>query len=185
MKSIIVGVSGSIAAYKSVEIVRQLTKKGKNVIVVMTLSATEFISPLTFQTISKNHVFIEMFEKNNEPLHIFLAEKAGLILIAPATANIIGRLANGICDDLLTNIIIATKAKVLIAPAMSENMYKNSIVQENIEKLKKRNYQLISPIDGDLACGKKGKGHLASVEAIVEATIKSSERSETSGEAFG
>ena len=105
IKDIIVGVSGSIAAYKTVEIVRQLTKKGNNIIAVMTSAATKFISPLTFQTISKNPVFTKMFTfPEQKPLHISLAERAGLILLAPATANIIGKLANGICDDLLTNI---------------------------------------------------------------------------------
>ncbi|OQX54436.1 MAG: hypothetical protein B5M48_00975 [Candidatus Omnitrophica bacterium 4484_213] len=172
IKDIIVGVSGSIAAYKAIEIVNQLTKKGSNVQVVMTSVATKFVSPLTFQTISKNPVFIEMFEKNKEPLHISLAERAGLILLAPATANIIGKLANGICDDLLTNIVIATKAKVLLAPAMNDNMYQNAIVQENIKRLQKRRYQFISPVYGDLACGEKGEGHLASVETIVEVVLK-------------
>ncbi len=173
IKDIIIGVSGSIAAYKTVEIVNQLTKKGNNAVVVMTSAATKFVSALTFQTISKNPVFVEMFSQSNEVLHISLAERAGLILLAPATANIIGKLANGICDDLLTNIVIATKAKVLIAPAMNENMYQNAIVQENIKRLQKRGYQFISPIYGDLACGKEGEGHLASVETIVETTIKS------------
>ncbi len=172
IKEIIVGVSGSIAAYKTVEIVRQLTKKGNNVMVVMTSAATKFVSALTFQTISKNPVFIKMFEKNNEPLHISLAERAGLILLAPATANIIGKLANGICDDLLTNIVIATKAKVLLAPAMNENMYQNAIVQENIRRLQKRGYQFIHPIYGDLASGKKGEGHLAAVETIVNSVVE-------------
>lgn len=173
MNNILVGVSGSIAVYKAIEVVNQLVKKGNNVQVVMTLSATKFVSALTFQTISKNPVFIEMFEKNNELLHISLAERTGLILLAPATANIIGKLAHGICDDLLTNIVIATKAKVLLAPAMNENMYQNAIVQENIKRLQKRGYQFISPVYGDLACGKEGEGHLAAVETIVEATIKS------------
>ncbi len=170
---IIVGVSGSIAAYKSPEIVRQLSKKGNNVIVIMTSAAIKFISPLTFKVISNNPVFTEMFEENVEPLHISLAQRANLILLAPATANIIGKIAVGICDDLLTNVVISAKSNVLLAPAMNENMYRNSVVQENIERLKKRGYRIIPPIFGNLACGKEGKGHLATVETIIEAAVES------------
>ncbi len=180
MNDIIVGVSGSVAAYKAVEIVRKLNKKENNVIVVMTKAATKFVSALTFQTVSNNSVFtprhffegVHSKQKDEQiSLHISLAQRASLILLVPATANIIAKIANGICDDLLTNVVIATKAKLLIAPAMNENMYTNSIVQENIERLKKRGCKIISPVIGDLTCGKQGMGHLASVKTIVEAVL--------------
>ena len=134
-KTIIVGVTGGIAAYKVVDVVSRLKKQRANVEVIMTENATKFVSPLTFQTLAQNKVHVDMFKEpsNYDVEHISLAEKADLFLIAPATANIIGKIANGIADDLLTTTIMATKTKVILAPAMNTNMYLNPIVQKNID----------------------------------------------------
>ncbi|MDP3786403.1 MAG: flavoprotein [Candidatus Omnitrophota bacterium] len=168
-KEIIIGVTGSIAAYKACDIINILRRGGINVTVIMTKEAKEFISPLTLQTLSNNKVYSEMFELPVErnPLHTSLADKAGVILIAPACANIIGKLANGICDDLLTCVVMASDAKLLIAPAMNEKMYKNPAVQENIGKLKKRGAKFIGPVKGPLACGHDAMGHIAGTDSIV------------------
>jgi phosphopantothenoylcysteine synthetase/decarboxylase len=168
-KEIIIGVTGSIAAYKACDIINILRRRGINVTVIMTKEAKEFISPLTLQTLSNNKVYSEMFELPAEtnPLHTSLAEKAGAILIAPACANIIGKLANGICDDLLTCVVTASEAKLLIAPAMNEKMYENPAVQENIEKLKKRGAKFIGPVKGPLACGHDAMGHIADIDSII------------------
>jgi phosphopantothenoylcysteine decarboxylase/phosphopantothenate--cysteine ligase len=173
-KKILLGVTGGIAAYKSAEIVSQLTQKGACVKVIMTKCAMEFVTPLTFQTLSHNKVYTDMFEKveNYNPVHISLAEEADLVLIAPATANIIGKIAHGIADDFLSTIVMAVKCPILIAPAMNDNMYKNPIVQENISKLKKLGYVFISPEKGHLACQKIGEGRLASFDVIMEALSK-------------
>ncbi|MDP2928983.1 MAG: flavoprotein, partial [Candidatus Omnitrophota bacterium] len=154
-KTIIVGVTASIAAYKACEIVNLLKKDSSDIKVILTKDALEFITPLTLQTLSGNKVFTDMFELPEKPvpMHTSLADSASLILIAPATANIIGKLARGICDDLLTCVAYATKAPVLIAPAMNENMYNHKIVRENIAKLKEIGYSFIGPIKGRLACG--------------------------------
>ncbi len=169
-RSIILGISGSIAAYKACDITNIFVKEGFDVFVILTKEGKEFITPLTLQTLSKNKVMTDMFEVPSEwnPVHTSLAEKAGLVLIAPATANVIGKLAGGICDDLLTCVVYATKAPVLIAPAMNGHMYKNKIVQENIEKLKKLGYRFIGPIKGRLACGYEDIGHLAEPIDIVK-----------------
>lgn len=168
-KTIMLGVTGSIASYKACEIINLLKKIGADVQVLVTKEAVEFITPLTLQTLSKNKVISDMFELPNEwnPLHTALAEKADLILIAPATANIIGKLANGICDDILTCVAYASDAPVLIAPAMNDKMYKHKIVQDNIAKLKKIGYKFIGPVKGNLACGYDAIGHLAEVEEIA------------------
>jgi len=169
MKRIILGVCGSIAAYKSPEIVRRLKEKDWTVKVIMTKSALKFISPLTLETVSENPVYIDMFEKNGwEISHISLSDFADLILVAPATANIIGKIASGICDDLLTCTIIASNKKVIFAPAMNENMWKNKIIQENVNKLKEKGYLFIGPEKGVLASGKIGIGRLAKIDTIVE-----------------
>ena len=172
-KNIIVGVTGGIAAYKAVEIVSSLTKLGANVEVIMTESATEFVKPLTFQSISHNPVRQEMFAppQNWDVEHISLAQKADLMLLAPATANILGKLANGIADDMLSTTIMATTAPVLIAPAMNDKMYENSIVQDNINYLKEHNYKFIEADAGYLACGTIGKGRLPAPEEIVQQSI--------------
>jgi phosphopantothenoylcysteine decarboxylase/phosphopantothenate--cysteine ligase len=173
-KNIILGVTASIAIYKACEIVRRLAELGFSITVVMTKEAEELIKPIVFQSLSGNKVYRGLFE---EPVgwqigHISLAQEADLVLVAPATANIIGKLAAGICDDLLTCVVCATKAPVLICPAMNENMYKNRIVQDNIKKLKSLGYKFVEPIKGRLACGKVGMGCLAQVETIIREAKK-------------
>ena len=173
-KEIIVGISGSIAAYKAVEVVSRLTKVKAKVSVIMTASATRFITPLTLQTISKNRVMVDLFDRPEEPspVHISLTERADLILICPATANIIAKLAAGIADDLLTCTVLASQCKVLICPAMNERMYKNKILQANIQKLKRMGYFFIGPVQGDLASGSQGKGRLAEIKTILKEVNK-------------
>lgn len=171
---IVLGVSGSIASYKAADLVCAFVKRGLEVFVIMTKEAREFIAPLTLQTLSGNKVYCDMFEMPEEwdTKHISLAKKADLILIAPATANVIGKLANGICDDLLSCAVIASKAPVLIAPAMNDAMYNNKIVQENISRLKKAGYKFIGPKVGRLACGDVAIGCMADVEVIVKEVEK-------------
>jgi len=167
-KNIIVGVCGSIAAYKGCEVVRKLIKNGWNVKVIMTENAKEFVSPLTFEVLSKNPVYSGMFDKKSyEEDHISLSDFASIILVCPATANIIGKVASGVCDDLLTTTIFSFTGPVIFAPAMNENMWKNKIVRENVKKLKKFGYYFIEPEEGELASGKKGIGRLADIEKIV------------------
>jgi len=169
-KKIILGVTGGIAAYKAAELVRELVRSGAEVFVVMTHSAQAFITPLTFQTLSGNKVTTELFSlvEESEIGHIALADRAELLVIAPATANIIGKMAGGIADDMLTTIVMATKASVLLAPAMNVHMWENPICQENIQKLRGRGFHFIDPEAGELACGYDGKGRLAEIPAIVE-----------------
>ena len=173
-KNIILGLTASIAIYKACDITRRLKDERFSVTVVMTKEATELISPIVFQALSGNKVYHALFTETDvwEIEHVSLADKADLILVAPATANIIAKISSGICDDLLTCIISATKAPVLIAPAMNENMYKNKIAQENIKRLKGLGYKFIAPKEGLLACGKKGIGCLADVETIVKEAKK-------------
>lgn len=167
-KNIVVGVCGSIAVYKTCEVVRKLIKNKWDVKVVMTKNAQRFISSLTFEVLSRNPVYVDMFEKKvYEEDHIALSDFANIILICPATANIIGKVASGICDDLLTTTIISFSGPVIFAPAMNENMWKNKILQENVEKLKKFGYYFIEPEEGELASGKIGVGRLADIEKIV------------------
>ena len=170
-KNIVLGVSGGIAAYKAGDIVSRLKKLGANVDVIMTRAAAEFITPLTLQSLSQNKVTVDMFAgtENWDIEHISLAKKADLVVIAPATANIIGKLACGIADDMLSTTVMATTAPVLIAPAMNTNMYTNPIVQANIAKLRGLGVRLIAPETGRLACGDIGAGKLAAVETIVTA----------------
>jgi phosphopantothenoylcysteine decarboxylase/phosphopantothenate--cysteine ligase len=168
-RSVVLGVTGSIAAYKACEIVGMLRKSSFDVDVILTREAEEFVTPLTFQTLSGRPVTSDMFAIPDEwdVVHTALAEKAGLVIIAPATANIIGKLAGGICDDMLTCVVYATKAPVLIAPAMNVHMYKHRVVQENIAKLKKIGYRFIGPVKGHLACGCDDIGHISDVKDIV------------------
>jgi len=172
-KNLVLGVSGGIAVYKALEIVSLLVKKDVNVDVIMTESATKFVTPLSFQSLSQNMVTFDMFAEPKawEIQHISLAEKADLFLVAPATANIIGKVANGIADDMLSTTIMATKSKVIFAPAMNTNMYDNPIVQDNIKKLKALGYEFIDPAEGRLACGTSGKGKLESPEVIVDRVL--------------
>ena len=173
-KTVVIGVSGGIAVYKTLDVISRLRKLGVNVKVIMTKSATEFVTPLSFQSLSQNYVVRDMFEepKTWDVEHISLAKSADVFLIAPATANVIGKIANGIADDMLTTTVMATKGKVLIAPAMNTNMYENPIVQRNISILKDLGYSFVDPESGRLACGDTGKGKLASPETIVEEVVK-------------
>lgn len=169
-KNIVVGVSGGIAAYKACDVVSKLKKQGFEIDVIMTKNAQEFVSPLTFQTLSNQTVVTDMFEtpSNWNVEHIELAKKADVFVIVPATANIIGKIANGIADDMLTTTIMATEAKKVIVPAMNTKMYHNPIVQENILKLKRHGYYFIEPVSGLLACGDTGKGKMEDPTVIVE-----------------
>ena len=174
-KNILIGVSGGIACYKVCDVVSRLKKLNSNVDVIMTKSAVEFVSPLTFQTLSQNFVYVDMFKepKTFEVEHISLAKKADIVLIAPATGNIIGKIASGIADDMLTTVIMATRAKVIFAPAMNMNMYTNPIVQDNIKKLSEMGYEFIKPGKGRLACGDYGEGKMAEPEIIVDYILNS------------
>jgi phosphopantothenoylcysteine decarboxylase / phosphopantothenate---cysteine ligase len=172
-KAVVLGVTGGIAVYKAVELLRLLTKAGAEVHVVMTRAATEFVTPLTFQTLSGNPVHLELFNLISEQQigHISLAERADLFLIAPATANFIGKMACGIADDLLSTSVMATRAPVLVAPAMNVNMYQNPIYRENEARLKGHGYLFIPPATGMLACGYEGEGKLPDPEVILEEAI--------------
>jgi len=172
-KQIVLGVTGGIAAYKAVELLRLLTKAGAGVHVIMTRSAQEFIAPLTFQTLSANPVHTELFNlvAEREIGHIALADRADLFVIAPATANFVGKIASGIADDMLTTTVMATKAPVLIAPAMNVNMYTNPIYRSNEERLRGHGYLFVPPETGELACGWEGEGKLAAPESIFEAVV--------------
>jgi len=169
-KKIVLGVTGGIAAYKAAELAREFIKRGAAVHVIMTRNATEFITPLTFQTLSGNPVYTETFQLTGEWEigHVSLAESADLIILAPATANVIGKIASGIADDLLTTTVMATRSPVLICPAMNVNMYSNPIVRENMEKLTAKGYHFVEAGYGELACKTEGFGRLAALEDIVE-----------------
>lgn len=169
-KSVLLGVTSSIAAYKSAEIAHTLYKAGYNVNVIMSENAAEFIAPLTFERLTGNKCIVNTFEKtySYDVKHISIAKQSDIAIIAPATANIIGKIANGIADDMLSTTIMACKCPVYIAPAMNTNMYENPIVQENIEKLKKYGYKFIEPKSGILACGDVGKGKMEEPGKIVE-----------------
>ena len=179
-KCVVIGVTGGIALYKALDVICALRIKYIEVHVIMTESASKFVNPLTFQSISQNMVVTDMFAEPKawEIQHISLAQKADLMLIAPATANVIGKISNGIADDMLSTTVMATKAKVLIAPAMNTNMYQNPIVQNNISKLKDFGYKFIEPASGRLACGDIGIGKLADVNTIVERVIEELEDKE-------
>ena len=173
-KNIILGVTASISIYKACDLVRKLKAEGFAVSVVMTQEAQELIRPVVFQSLSGKKVYAELFGPSEawEAEHISLAKKGDLVLIAPATANIIAKAACGICDDLLTCVICATKAPVLFCPAMNENMYANKITQGNIQKLKGLGYKFVEPRKGRLACGDVGVGCLAEVETIIKEAKK-------------
>lgn len=167
-KNILIGVCGGISAYKVCDLVSRLKKKEANINIIMTRASTNFINPLTFQSLSLNKVVSDMFDKPSylEIDHISLAKKADIFVIAPATANIMGKIANGIADDMLSTTIMATKAPVVLVPAMNSNMYENPILQDNISLLKNYGYIFIDPVDGRLACGDIGKGKMAEPEFI-------------------
>ncbi|MBL4934955.1 bifunctional phosphopantothenoylcysteine decarboxylase/phosphopantothenate--cysteine ligase CoaBC [Clostridium sp. YIM B02515] len=168
-KTVLVGVCGGIAAYKALDVISRLKKENYDVHVIMTKSSSQFVTPLSFQSLSQNMVVNDMFAEPKawEIQHISLAKKADLVLIVPATANIIGKVAGGIADDMLSTTIMATTAPVVFAPAMNTNMYKNPIVQDNIHKLSNLGYKFIAPQSGRLACGDDGEGKLADTELIT------------------
>ncbi len=169
MKTIILGVSGSIAAYKAADLTSQLVKRHHTVFAVLTENAAQFVGPMTFQTLSKNPVTSGVFDERDSwrPTHIDLADRADLLLIAPATANIIAKLALGIADDALTSLALATRAPLLIAPAMNGKMWLHAATQQNIATLKSRGAEFIGPGEGMLACGYEGLGRLWNVSEIA------------------
>lgn len=169
-KKILLAVTGGIAAYKSAELIRLFIKNDAQVKVLMTKNAQEFITPLTLQTLSSHPVYRETFSliKDFDIAHIALAQEADILVIAPATANIIGKIAAGLADDLLTTVVMATKAPVLICPSMNTNMYENVIVRENIQKLTSRGYHMMEADSGELACKSEGVGRLPELSDIVE-----------------
>ncbi len=175
LHKIILGITGSIAAYKACDLIRVLQKTGFEVLCVVTASAEKFITPLTLKTLSGNPVFTDMFFDSKHPesstIHIDLAGGCDVILIAPATANIIGKVASGIADDLLSTVIMATDKKVIFAPAMNTNMWNNKIVQENVKKLKNAGFLFVGPSRGKLACGDFGEGHIAELDEIKNAVL--------------
>lgn len=173
-KHILLGITGGIAAYKACDIIRLFIKAEYDVTCVMTDNAQKFITPLTIETLSKNKVVTDMFElpEKRELLHISLAKKADVFVIAPASCNFIGKLANGICDDMLLTTVMATKAPVIIAPAMNTNMYDNPLTQKNIKKLEELGYKFIGPEQGLLACGTCSKGHISEPQKIVDMTLE-------------
>jgi phosphopantothenoylcysteine decarboxylase len=168
-KCVVLGITGSIAAYKSAELTSLLVKQGHEVFVVMTQDATEFITPLTLQTLSKNPVTTSFYdEKENwRPGHIHLADRANLLLVAPATANVISELAHGLAGHPLAAIALATRAPILMAPAMNGKMWDHPATQDNVEKLKSRGVEFIGPEEGMLACGYEGLGRLWKVDEIA------------------
>ncbi|WP_069999632.1 bifunctional phosphopantothenoylcysteine decarboxylase/phosphopantothenate--cysteine ligase CoaBC [Cellulosilyticum sp. I15G10I2] len=169
-KNVVIGVTGGIAAYKALDIVSALRKKDINIDVIMSENACEFVTPLSFESLSNNAVVTDTFNRTKswEIEHIALAKKADLFLIAPATANIIGKVAHGIADDMLSTTIMAARCPIVFAPAMNTFMYENAIVQENINSLKGKGYHFIEPDSGRLACGDLGKGKLQKTDIIVE-----------------
>ncbi|MFC1667119.1 flavoprotein [Candidatus Omnitrophota bacterium] len=170
-KNVIIGVTASVACYRAIDVIRALRRLGVSVEVVLTKEAEQFIRPILFQAVSGNKVITaDLFglPEQWDTAHISLAQKASLLAVMPATANIIGKVANGICDDMLTCTICATCAPVLFVPAMNKGMYENKIVQENIEKLKKAGYYFTGPIKGKLTCGCEGIGHIQDTETIVK-----------------
>ena len=179
-KEMLLGVTGGIAAYKAADLVSYLTKSGASVSVIMTRNATKLVAPLTFQTISRNPVAVDMFSADTDwrPGHISLADRADILVIAPATANIIARLAHGIADDMLSTTALAVRCPILIAPAMNCHMYENPIFQRNMEILRQHGVVFVEPEYGQLACGYEGKGRLADTEKIVQEILSLVNKSE-------
>lgn len=177
-KNIVLGVCGGIAAYKACELTSRLKKLNASINVIMTKSAVEFVTPLTFQSLSLNQVAVDMFEapKYWEVEHIALAKLADVFVIAPATANLIGKLANGIADDMLSTTVMAAKAPVIIVPAMNTNMYENPVVQRNIRTLKSLGYIFVEPEEGRLACGDVGRGKMADPSVIEKAIVEAANK---------
>lgn len=172
-KNILLGVSGGIAAYQAVDLIGMLRSRLADVRVIMTKSATQFITPLTLETVSQHAVSVEMFNAHYHPSieHITLGRMADVVVVAPATANLIEKNANGIADDMLTTTIMAARAPTIICPAMNENMWWNAIVQENVAKLKRNGYLFVDPEYGEMACGGEGWARLARLDKIVAAIL--------------
>ncbi len=168
---VVLGVTGSIAAYKACELVRLLVKRGDDVHVVMTEHARAFVTPLTFQTLSRNPVACDLFADPQDwkPGHVSLAASADLVVVAPATANILAKMAHGIADDLLSSTLLATKAPVVVAPAMNTGMWENAATQENVGRLRARGVRFVETASGELACGTSGPGRMAEPQAIFGA----------------
>jgi phosphopantothenoylcysteine decarboxylase/phosphopantothenate--cysteine ligase len=179
MPTVVLGVTGCIGAYKACEVLRELQRRGVDVHVVMTKHAAEFVTPMTFEALSRHPVFLDQFALGAEGdiRHISLADAAQLLLVAPATANVLGKFARGIADDALTTLYLATKAKVMVAPAMNVNMFDHPAVRENLDVLRARGVQVVEPGSGYLACGWLGRGRLAEPEAIVAAAMAALEGS--------
>ena len=169
-KQIVLGITGSIAAYKGAELANMLAKGGADVHAIMTSAGAKFITPLTLQTLTKHKVYLDMFEEivYEDVRHISLAQRADIFVIAPATANIIGKIANGIADDMLSTVVMATRAPVLICPAMNTAMYENPVVQSNLDKLTGLGYHFVQPRESLLACGDVGRGAMADVSDILQ-----------------
>ena len=174
MSEIVLGVTGSIAAYKAAELVRVFVKAGHEVSVVMTAGATKFVTPLTFQTLSRRPVTTGLFEPDVvwEPNHISLAQRANVLVVAPCTANVIAKLAVGIADDALTATALACRAPLVVAPAMNDAMFEHPATQANIATLRSRGATIVEPVSGELACGTTGKGRLAAIEDIAKAVLE-------------
>ena len=169
-KTIVLGVTGSIAAYKIANLASMLVKLNADVHVIMTQNATHFITPMTFETLTNNKCIVDTFDRNFnfDVKHVSLAKRGDLFLVAPCTANVIGKVANGICDDMLTTTIMATKAPVLFSPAMNTGMWENPVLQDNLKKLQHCGYHMIEPVVGRLACGDTGSGKMPSEETLLE-----------------
>jgi phosphopantothenoylcysteine decarboxylase/phosphopantothenate--cysteine ligase len=171
--NIVLGVTGSISAYKSVDLMRVFQKNGHRVSVIMTASAQKLIPPLTFETFTPGRVYTDMWEKRGDPvLHVNICDQNDFLLIAPASANIIGKMANGIADDLLSTTYLAFYKKIIVAPAMNSHMLEHPAVQENISRLKSRGVEVIEPEEGLLACNYSGKGKLPEPEYIYQYCMK-------------
>ncbi|OGI21821.1 MAG: hypothetical protein A2287_03885 [Candidatus Melainabacteria bacterium RIFOXYA12_FULL_32_12] len=172
-KKILVGITGGIAAYKTCELIRQLIKSGAQVRAVVTPAAKEFVTETTLRTLTKNQVYCEQFQVENwQPEHVNLADSSDLFIIAPASANTIGKIANGICDNLLTSLSTAFRKPVILAPAMNCNMWENQFVQKNITILEKAGFYIVPPEKGDLACGYQGIGRMADIQKIIDKAIE-------------
>lgn len=169
-KTIVLGVTGSIAAYKTANLASMLVKLGADVHVIMTQNATKFITPMTFETLTDNKCIADTFDRNFsfDVKHVSLAKKADLFMVAPCTANVIGKLAAGICDDMLTTTLLATKAPIILAPAMNTGMWENPILQDNLQKLQHYGYHFVEPAVGRLACGDVGSGKMPAEELLLE-----------------
>jgi phosphopantothenoylcysteine synthetase/decarboxylase len=173
-KKIVIGITASIACFKSCELIGLLRKKGYAVKCVMSPDAKWFVTPLTLETLSGEKVVSDMFAlpETRDPAHIALAEEADLILVAPATADVIAKVAAGVCDDILTCTVCAASSPVMFAPAMNDRMYLNPVIQDKIRYLREKGYHFIDPVEGHLACGREGIGHLAPLDRIIEAAEK-------------